>query len=1201
MSDVNKIFAVEDWKKIYQAFSQIDLSSYDFDNLRRVLLDYVKTNFSEDFNDFIESSEFIALIDMMAYMGQSLAFRVDLNSRENFIDTATRRDSVIRMARLVGYTPKRNIPASGMLKLTSITSTQDLTDSNGNNLRNVPVTWNDSTNPNFQEQFNLILNQAMSSNQRVGKPARRAVINGITTELYELNSLNASPVLPFAQKVGGVAMDFEMTGAYIDSDGVLTERVPVPNSGFSLLYRNDGKGNGSPNTGWFVMFKQGTLSSTDFGINDALPNQVLSINSSGINNIDTWLFELSGDGNFVALWKNIAEVSGNNIIYNSVSRNIRKVYSTVGRENDKVDLVFADGTFGDIPKGNFRYYYRTSNGLSYQIRTADMPRVTADLNVRTKNGQVATLGMNLALRTNVSNSSPAENFLDVKVRAPQAYYTQNRMITGEDYNIYPVITNQNVLKAKAVNRTSSGTNRYLDVVDPTGRYSAIKLFADDGVIYRKDFNDTFTFAWPTLTSEINSVIQNRIRPYLTDEELSNFYYVYFGRISFANTNMLWKALHNGSSNYDGYFVDSAGNAQAFGPSAGSYPFTVAAKGTLLKFVAPAGYYFDSNQDLQATTNIIASCVTANTSTTVTTVNSVANVLVGMNVSGPGIPAHTTVTAVTAGTTNSITLSQAATASGTVSLSFVQTSYLWVKILDLIGDGRNSGVGALPDGSGPIAFNVKVPTGAVLYEAMPALSRDFGTLENTIFTAIENRVDFGLGYDRADSVWYYIDSRNLSTNQAFSLGNAQDTTNSNQDASWLMKFEFRNEQYKGTVRLLQTIFRSEDQNKFYFDSAQLIKDPLTGKVVSDTISVLKTNGDWNNGDRVYGKDIDFHIIGNVQDIDGYVNPQEVRLGFADANNDQVPDDLDSFNKLVNTTPPSATKQFDFYTNEFVVVFERYRDSTGFYRWRTRTSSDVIVVNSLTNIGSTYYPINSNPYTDGQLIYVRDTEKMYVWSLANSTYYSSSSYKAYYGRDVLQFKYEHNAADNRRIDPALSNLIDMYVLTKTYNNDLRNWLKYDRNELTRPSTPTSQELRDLLSSIESVKGMSDDIIYHPVDFKVLFGSKAETGLRAKFKVVKNSSTLVSDNEVKSRIVSAIDLFFANANYDFGDTFYFTELAAFVHLQLPGLISSVVIVPESTSSEFGDLFQITSMPDEILLHDVTVDDIMLVDSVTPATITN
>jgi len=1136
MSDASKIFAAEDWKKIYQAFSQIDLSSYDFDNLRRVLLDYVKNTFSEEFNDFIESSEFIALIDMMAYMGQSLAFRVDLNSRENFIDTATRQDSVIRLARLVGYNPKRNIAANGMLKLTSITTTQNLTDSNGNSLTNVPVSWNDPTNPNYQEQFNLILGQAMNSAQSVGKPARRATINGVVTELYEFNSLNTNPVLPFSQVVGGTNMPFEMIGAYLDADGNLSERVPVPNSGFSLLYRNDGRGAGSPNTGWFIMFTQGSLSSTDFGIAGALPNQVLSINATGINNTDTWLFELNADGNFVALWKNIPEVSGNNVIYNSISQNIRKVYSTISRAGDQVDLVFADGTFGDIPNGNFRYYYRTSNGLSYQIRPTDMTRITASLNARTKSSELVTLTLNTSLKTTVSNSTPAESFTDIQTRAPQNYYTQNRMITAEDYNIYPVITNQNILKAKAVNRTSSGTNRYLDIMDPTGKYSAMMIYADDGTIYHKDVNDTQTFTWSSTSSDIITVIQNSIRPYLVNEELINYYYVNFPRISFLGTGLVWNKLHTDVNSTDGYFIDAYGTPQAFGPNSGAYPFNAAAKDTLVKFDAPAGKYFDSNNAIQTGTP------------------------------GPG-----------------------------------DSLYLWTKIFNIIGDGRNNGYGALTNGYGPVVLTDNIPTGAIIKEIMPTLARDLGTVETNVYNGILGQLDFGLGFNQKTATWYYIDGRDLSSSPTFGLANAQDISRQNQDASWLIKLEFRNNVYKITVRLLQTIFRSENQTSFYYDSGAKIVEPLSGEEVDDTISILKTNTDWSTYPHLYPYENDqlFHIIGNIQDLDGFVDPQSIRLGFADPDNDSTPDDLDVYNNVVNTNSISAPKQFDFQPNEYIVVFARYTDSTGFYRWNLRTSSDVVVVDTLTAIGNT--DPNGNLYVDNQLIYSRDTKKLYVWNIANGTYFAASAYKAYSGRSGLQFKYVHNAAENRRIDPALGNLIDIYALTKSYNDDLRNWLKYDRNDLTKPVPPTSQELRTLLLSIESVKGMSDDIIYNPVTFKILFGSKAAPAMQANFKVVKNAASLVSDNEIRSRIVSAIDLFFSNANYDFGDTFYFTELAAFVHLQLSGLISSIVLVPTSADTQFGDLFQITSMPNEILLHDVTVDNIIIVSSMTPASIAN
>ena len=59
-------------------------------------------------------------------MGQALAFRTDLNTRENYIDTAERRDSVVKLANLVSYTPQRNTESSGYLKVFSVTTTDAL-------------------------------------------------------------------------------------------------------------------------------------------------------------------------------------------------------------------------------------------------------------------------------------------------------------------------------------------------------------------------------------------------------------------------------------------------------------------------------------------------------------------------------------------------------------------------------------------------------------------------------------------------------------------------------------------------------------------------------------------------------------------------------------------------------------------------------------------------------------------------------------------------------------------------------------------------------------------------------------------------------------------------------------------------------------------------------------------------------------------
>jgi hypothetical protein len=128
----NNLFAAEDWTVAYKAYSQVNFQAYDFDSIRTALVDYVRINYPENFNDYIESSEFVAIIEMLAYLSQSLAFRMDVNSRENFLETAERRDSVFKLARMLGYNPKRNIPASGVMKITQIRTTEPIRDSQGN-------------------------------------------------------------------------------------------------------------------------------------------------------------------------------------------------------------------------------------------------------------------------------------------------------------------------------------------------------------------------------------------------------------------------------------------------------------------------------------------------------------------------------------------------------------------------------------------------------------------------------------------------------------------------------------------------------------------------------------------------------------------------------------------------------------------------------------------------------------------------------------------------------------------------------------------------------------------------------------------------------------------------------------------------------------------------------------------------------------
>jgi hypothetical protein len=78
----------EAWERAYEVFQQVNVSAFDYNTIKESMIEYIKLYFPEDFNDYIESSEFIAVLELFAYAAELLAYRLDLNAHENFITTA---------------------------------------------------------------------------------------------------------------------------------------------------------------------------------------------------------------------------------------------------------------------------------------------------------------------------------------------------------------------------------------------------------------------------------------------------------------------------------------------------------------------------------------------------------------------------------------------------------------------------------------------------------------------------------------------------------------------------------------------------------------------------------------------------------------------------------------------------------------------------------------------------------------------------------------------------------------------------------------------------------------------------------------------------------------------------------------------------------------------------------------------------------
>lgn len=589
----------QDWTKVYQTFKEADFQSYDFETLRKTMIDYLRTYYPEDFNDYTESSEYIALIDLIAFLGQSLAFRGDLNARENFIDTASRRDSILKLARLVAYNPKRSTPATGILKIDSVSTTESITDSNGLDISNTTATWNDTTNPNWQEQMTAILNAALMSTQSIGNPGNSQTINGILIDEYGVNLVpGVNPQYSFNASVDGNYTAFEAVSATTVGQSYIYEDSPIPQGRFNILYQNDNLGNGSNNTGFFVYFKQGQMTTVDFSVPQGLPNRSVSINYNNINNIDAWLYALDSSGNPNTLWEQVPAIAGINVVYNT--SNQRNLYQLNTRTNDQVDIVFGDGSFSNIPQGNFRFYFRVGNGLRYKITPDEMQGVAIQLVYVSKNNRVETLTLTASLQYTVVNADVHETSEEVRSKAPQQYYTQNRMITGEDYNIFPYTNFGSILKVKAVNRTSSGISRYLDVLDATGKYSSTNVFASDGMLYKEESLNSVNFSFSNVT-DINNIIYNTVYPIVSSTSLVHYYYEYFTR--YTVTNAQWVKTSYDTNTSTGYLIDSSTlQPQTLGIGAsGNYQYINT--GALIRFNAGAGNYFNSQNQIVAGTPV----------------------------------------------------------------------------------------------------------------------------------------------------------------------------------------------------------------------------------------------------------------------------------------------------------------------------------------------------------------------------------------------------------------------------------------------------------------------------------------------------------------------------------------------------------------------------------------------------------------------
>jgi len=1404
ISRQNTLFVAEDWRRIYEALGNIDFTAYDQDSLRNAIMQYIKKTYPDEYNDWIGSSEFIIKLDTLTYFAQSLSYRIDLNTRENFLTTAERRDSLLRLAYNIAYRVNRTQAATGELKIHNIRTTQRLLDLDDRPISG-SIQWNDPNDPDWFEKWTIVMNSAFASRTKWGSPLRRYVSTGIDISQYRLNSPSpATGVYNFKAPTRAGSLPFEIVNVLLnESTGVYEELSPNRLNSFHLLYRTDGKGVASNTTGFFLPFRQGQMAYKDVSFTDSLPMRSVDINVNNINDTDVFVTQIDENGDVIREWTQVQSVMNESLAYHP-NNSGGTIFEVITRNSDQITVNFGDGKFGAIPKGIYRIWYRTSAATAPVIRAVDINRKNVTIPY-VSDGEVYNLTLTFSLMENVSNAARPETNEDIRTRANKVFFSQNRMVTGEDYNSF-LYSDSSVLKAKAINRTFSGHGKSLPLRDPSGTYNNVNAFGTDGRIYKEKSESAIRAIYNNSIDSVTSFITDNLSPLIKKEDKQILYYYDFPKIQipavtftvtstangrslgkidasmetgdldkivpnailfFANgrtsrvdyvvagsnginddsillkrnvdftssqlTHILppmkrnftesertaiserlllrrsfgirwdietvsWQVIANEDLNTNGEFsLEHQGNQTGTALDAswlikmdyvvgnsGNDEWTITDRGISISFESEKEVEFihvndreivdgktgkklrdsiillETNEDrnslprrgqktsigsdpmagkilIQGDGNTRKFDLTVDKVDTDTVFFLVDNVPV--NRSDWKIEKETgkaTLVFDTAPTdgefitvifdprkTHALPIRIDKTGDGeTVSYPlskpnlatdntfiFKATKLLQpfedytiyegssaskIKFQAIPGDGQAIGINYLSGGAPAFAsYNYtgdNITTDFPLNMSTNYVMVFIGGDRVDTFTLVKATDADIIRFDTAPSTNTKIHIRALLFDDIFKIDEVTYIADTGD-----VRFEPPTGVTNASTTRTMVWVNGAYQHFFTYDDGIddiVLSTPLSGgeKVIITNFTVTGTlsvgydyvlRSAYNVPARYLTKPKSYLVHDRLRHSDGYSNIRGIQLTNIDEDLNGEIDD------------PFGFRDFIIDDGENDLVLWRKVIENGFDIWEpiSEKSTPRGTYHSPNHIYKVGTNIDDN-INVGDIHYDQPSD---TWLIAGASTWAAASDQTKFnkanGRSGLQFRWMHYTSENHRIDPAASNIIDAFILTKAFDTSMRQWVAEGGNQ---PVPPTSNAIRTQYQGFEEFKMVSDAIVWHPARYKLLFGSQAENELRAKFLIVRTPGSNIPDNDLKIRVLRAIDEYFDISLWDFGEKLYYTELASYIHTRLATIIQSVV--PVSVSGQpFGKLFQIRAEPDELFLSTATTNQIEIVDDLT------
>jgi len=208
---------------------QVDYTSRDYSSIREDLIELIPY-YAPQWTNRDPADFGMTILELFAYIGDGLHYYIDRTANESFIETASQRESVLQIARLLGYTPTRTTPSEVLLTFQNSSA----------NIITVPKRTKVAANITNNGVTSQIL---FETNSAITVPAKSGATNGSNTviatqgETIEAETIGTSD--------GSANQVFELGelsvikgSILIDVNGVIYTEVPylVDYSGYDPVF-----------------------------------------------------------------------------------------------------------------------------------------------------------------------------------------------------------------------------------------------------------------------------------------------------------------------------------------------------------------------------------------------------------------------------------------------------------------------------------------------------------------------------------------------------------------------------------------------------------------------------------------------------------------------------------------------------------------------------------------------------------------------------------------------------------------------------------------------------------------------------------------------------------------------------------------------------------------------------------------------------